>query len=64
MVACVCVEHQWGFGTVAWDHPPTDNWDWWKLGICYQSGDWSSTDLNVEEAVRRASTRGAETQDL
>ena len=32
------------------------------LGRCYQSGDWSSTDLIVEEAVGCAGTRGAETQ--
>ena len=25
LVAWVRVKHQWGFGTVAWDHPPTDN---------------------------------------
>ena len=23
---CVVEEHQWGFSTVAWDHPPIENW--------------------------------------
>ena len=68
LVACVHEEHQWGFGTLAWVHPATDNWqktdEYIKelnlLGGCYQSKDCSSTNLNVEEAVGWAGTRGAE----
>ena len=58
---------------VAQDHPPTDNWQrpdesmntkrsWKTAKGCYQQGLFSSTDLNVEEAVGRAGTRGVETR--